>query len=269
MPGSVNIGGVWKQLAKAFVNIGGAWKQVTKGYCNVGGSWKEWYSGGVMYCLVGTTPLKYSELEMDTFTPSGAAITPFIADLGKAGFSGSSGCLFATSGSGILYKIDPNTYAQIAAKGYPDFNAAGVLGTETYLYTSNWNPNTSSSCRLIRIDSGSLSFLDAKNAHGTYPVGSGGNNNILLRYFSESGYVYITYLNESTLAELARSRPPSTAVLVTSLEGVGSKVYAYTDSTGAGHYFYELDSSNPQTVLRQQYVGSPYSQTYYMASPKT
>jgi hypothetical protein len=47
MSGTINIGGVQKNISSVSVNVGGVWKNVTKLSGNIGGAWKDGWTSGI------------------------------------------------------------------------------------------------------------------------------------------------------------------------------------------------------------------------------
>ena len=54
MPGSVRVGGVWKEIAQPYVRVGGVWKEVAEAWTRVGGVWKKWFEPSGAMKLIST-----------------------------------------------------------------------------------------------------------------------------------------------------------------------------------------------------------------------
>lgn len=262
MPGSVNIGGVWKQLAKAFVNIGGAWKQVTKGYCNVGGSWKEWYSAEPMYCINRNNDT-YNIIDVSTGTME-QLIRANTADLG---FSGSAGNLFRFVGSGnmngTLQKYAPITFATLVSEVINIRYPFGVFGTKNSLYVASDYENDGSVIYIRKIDQTTFSVIQLMPTQLYWEARfSGGNENKLLVFVRgkpSDSTTYIKYIDQATFTELSYSAQGTK--MVGTLEGVGNEVYGW-DASG------KLLNQYSPTVAGVVIGSIPFSTPVYLASAK-
>jgi hypothetical protein len=172
MPGSIRVGGTWREISQPSVRVGGVWRNVDQAWTRVSGVWREWFSATSM-TLIASQTMTNNNTAVISFTSIPSTFRDLVIMIGGSGFQVQSGtgnpnlALRANNSSSTIYSM--MDWRESAAGG-----TAVTAQTSAEIGRSAWN-NGGASAGRYRITI--YNYATASRAKQVFATGNPGIGN--------------------------------------------------------------------------------------------